>query len=608
MKAFFRLLGHIRPLRGRVALIVLLSVVVSLLSVTRVSSLGPLLLAFFQGTPPTELVHIGESGPLAEWGQRVNELARPLLELGERNLVGFVAAAMGFLLVVTFLRGVATFFQEFLTGTLSARVSIDLANDLYDHTLGLSLANYSRVGVADPVTRFTVDLENVAIGIGTVFGKTIQEPVTFLTCLAALIGINPRLTLVVFIVIPLLGLIAFVIGKEVKRAMRNALGVLSRRTRQLQETFRSIRVVKAFVMEPVEGERFRALNEQLYRQRRRMSAGNAGVSPLLELLGIFGGSVIIVLAAQALVSKRMPPEGFGAFVGALVLAMESVRKLSNVNNRVQVMLAAAERIFELRDEVPTVTEKPGATALPPLREAVRFEGVHFRYTAEEPVLRGVDLEVRRGERIAFVGASGVGKTTLVSLVPRFYDPTAGQVTVDGLDLREVTLRSLRDQIGLVTQEVFLFDDSVRANIAYGKPGATDAEIEAAARKAYADGFVRDLPRGYDTVVGEDAVILSGGQRQRLALARAILKDPAIFILDEATSQLDSESERAIQQALEAFTRDRTTFIIAHRLSTVEHADRIVVMEAGRIADVGTHAELLTRSPLYRNLHQLQFAG
>jgi subfamily B ATP-binding cassette protein MsbA len=288
--------------------------------------------------------------------------------------------------------------------------------------------------------------------------------------------------------------------------------------------------------------------------------------------------------------------------------MESVRKLSNVNNRVQVMLAAAERIFELRDEVPTVTEKPGATALPPLREAVRFEGVHFRYTAEEPVLRGVDLEVRRGERIAFVGASGVGKTTLVSLVPRFYDPTAGRVTVDGLDLREVTLRSLRDQIGLVTQEVFLFDDSVRANIAYGKPGATDAEIEAAARKAYADGFVRDLPRGYDTVVGEDAVILSGGQRQRLALARAILKDPAIFILDEATSQLDSESERAIQQALEAFTRDRTTFIIAHRLSTVEHADRIVVMEAGRIADVGTHAELLTRSPLYRNLHQLQFAG
>jgi subfamily B ATP-binding cassette protein MsbA len=202
----------------------------------------------------------------------------------------------------------------------------------------------------------------------------------------------------------------------------------------------------------------------------------------------------------------------------------------------------------------------------------------------------------------------VGKTTLVSLVPRFYDPTAGRVTVDGLDLREVTLRSLRDQIGLVTQEVFLFDDSVRANIAYGKPGATDAEIEAAARKAYADGFVRDLPRGYDTVVGEDAVILSGGQRQRLALARAILKDPAIFILDEATSQLDSESERAIQQALEAFTRDRTTFIIAHRLSTVEHADRIVVMEAGRIADVGTHAELLTRSPLYRNLHQLQFAG
>jgi len=606
MRAFWRLLGYVWPHGWRVAAVVALSAVVAVLSVTRLGSVGPLVLAFFQEGPPRQIVNLGQAGPLAQWGARINEWVQPLLRWGQVNRVQFVALLMGFIALVTFIKGTAAFFQGYLTGTLAARVGIDLANELYDHTLHLSLDSYARRGLADPVTRFTVDIETIVLGISTLFGKTIQEPVTFLTCVVVLVGISPRLTLAVFVIIPTLAAVAAVIGKQVKRAMRNVLAVRSRLTQQLQETFRGIRIVKVFVMEPAESGRFRVLNERLYRQRRRIYAGTSAVGPLLEVLGAVGAGVVIVLAARARLRGELDPQAFMAFIGALALSMASVRKLSNVYNRVQIMMAAAERIFQLRDEVPTVRERPGARELPPLRRSVRFEDVHFSYDGEEEVLRGITLEVRRGERVALVGASGVGKTTLVSLIPRFYDPTSGRITIDGVDIREVTLRSLRRQVGLVTQEVLLFDDTVRANIAYGSPQATEAEIIEAARKAHADEFIRQLPDGYDTVIGEEAVTLSGGQRQRIALARAILKNPSIFILDEATSQLDSESEHLIQEALEEFMQGRTTFIIAHRLSTVERADRIVVLEGGRIAGVGTHAELLERSTLYRNLYQLQF--
>ena len=608
MRDFCRLLGYVRPHGWRVATIVLLSAVVAVVSITRLGSLGPLVLAFVQQGPPREIVNLGQEGPFAQWSAGINEWVQPLLRWGQVNRVEFVALLMGFIVLVTFIKGTAGFFRGFLTGTLAAQVGIDLANELYDHTLHLSVDSYARRGIADPVTRFTVDVDTVVLGISTLFGKTIQEPVTFLVAVAVLVGISPRLTLAVFIVLPALAVVAAVIGKQVKGAMRNVLAVRSRLTQQLQETFRGIRIVKAFVMERAESGRFRALNDRLYRQRRRIYAGTAAVSPLLELLGAAGASVVIVLAARAQLRGELDAPAFVAFVGALALSMASVRKLSNVYNRVQIMLAAAERVFQLRDEVPTVQEQPRARELPRLRRRLRFEDVHFSYDGQEEVLRGITLEACYGERIALVGASGVGKTTLANLIPRFYDPTSGRVTIDGTDIREVTLQSLRRQIGLVTQEVLLFDDTIRANIAYGGGQATEADILEAARKAHADEFIRQLPHGYDTVVGEDAVTLSGGQRQRIALARAILKDPPIFILDEATSQLDSESEHLIQQALEEFMQGRTTFIIAHRLSTVERADRIVLLEGGRIAGVGTHAELLQESPLYRNLYQLQFGG
>jgi subfamily B ATP-binding cassette protein MsbA len=608
MRELLRLLRYAWARPAPVVAIVLLSFVVAQLSVVSIGTVGPLFALFFQEKPLENLVDLGQKGFFGGLGAHLNAWAVPLVGWAQANRVKAVALVMGFLVLMTFLKGVGSFFQEYLTGIVAGRVGVVLSDELYDHTLHLSLGNYTRRGVADPVTRFTVDIDAVVTGVATLFGKAIREPITFLMFLFLLIGISPRLTLTVFIIVPALVAVAAVIGKQIKRAMRRVLAVRTEMVRRLQESFRGIRIVKAFVMEPVEEERFHGLNERLFRMRRRIYAGDAGVSPLLELLGVMGASVVVVLAAQAVAHADLDPKRFLVFAGGLLFLLSPVRMLSAVNNRVQVMLAAAERIFELCDELPQVRERAEARGLAPLREAIRFEDVHFSYNGQDEVLRGISLEVRRGECVALVGASGVGKTTLVNLIPRFYDPTAGRITVDGSDLRDVTLRALRAQVGLVSQEVLLFSDTVRGNIAYGNLRASEADIREAARKAYADEFIRQFPDGYDTLIGEDATTLSGGQRQRIALARAILKDPSIFILDEATSQLDSESEHYIQQALAEFRRGRTTFIIAHRLSTVERADRIVLMEGGRIADIGTHAELLTRSPLYRNLYQLQFSS
>jgi len=608
MKHFRRLLGYVWPFRWRVVGIVVCSILVAQLSVVSFGTLAPLVTTFFQQEPPEKLIQLGEHGFFASVSAAVNAWGRRFIPWAQVNRVQALALLMGFFTLTTFLKATAAFFQKFLTGTLATRVGIDIANELYDHSLRLSLDSYTRRGIADPLTRFTVDIQSIVTGVGTLFGKVIQQPVMFVFSLIVLFGISTKLTLAVLLVAPLLGAIAAVIGKQVRRAMRNVLSVRTRITSQLQETFRGIRIVKAFVMEPVERARFHSLNERLYRQARRIAAGKAAMSPLMELLGVLGASVIVVLAGQAVVSEELLPGTFFVFVVFLYKLMEPVRRLSNVYNRTQITLAATERIFQLQDEIPTVQERPDARELPMLQKAVAFEDVHFTYDGQEEVLRGVTLEVRRGERVALVGPSGVGKTTLVNLIPRFYDPVSGRVTIDGIDIREVTLESLRRQIGLVSQDILLFDDTVHANIAYGNTEASRQEIEEAARKAHADVFIRELPQGYETVVGEEAVTLSGGQRQRLALARAILKDPPIFILDEATSQLDSQSERYIRDALEEFMKDRTTFVIAHRLSSVEHADKIVLLGEGQIADVGTHQELLGRCELYRTLYQLQFGG
>jgi subfamily B ATP-binding cassette protein MsbA len=373
----------------------------------------------------------------------------------------------------------------------------------------------------------------------------------------------------------------------------------------LSETLRGHRVIKTYGMEGFEAERFARANDRYFRVTRRTVRIQALNSPMMEVIAGIGLSAIFVYAAGQIRSGGMTVGGLVSFLAALMMLYKPLKDVTKVNMALQLAISSARRVFELIDSKSEIAEKPGAVRLAPFAVAIRYENVSFRY-ADEPVLENIDLTIRRGETVAIVGPSGAGKTTLVNLLPRLYDPTGGRITFDGVDLRDATLASLRGSIGLVTQDTILFDGSARENIAYGRPDASAESIESAADAAFADEFVRRLPEGYETRLGEDAGRLSGGQKQRLAIARAIFKDAPILILDEATSQLDSESESLVAQALENLTSGRTTLVIAHRLSTVRRADRIVVLENGRIVESGSHSELLTRNGLYRRLHDMQF--
>jgi subfamily B ATP-binding cassette protein MsbA len=375
----------------------------------------------------------------------------------------------------------------------------------------------------------------------------------------------------------------------------------------LKEAFSGIKIVKAYGQEEKEAERFSALNKTFRTAKVKSSQASAMASPLLEVIGVCGVAFIIWYGGGLVITGEMKPGEFFSFLTAMFMAYGPVRKMSAANVAVQRALAGAQRVFSVLDLESELSKDGGKHSLPPIKNQLEFSNVSFSYEgAQDLSLDRINLTVRVGEVVALVGASGSGKTTLVSLVPRFYRPTEGQVTIDGMDIRLVDRSSLRRQIGIVSQETVLFDDLIRHNIAYGRPDATEEQIIEAARAAYAWEFIERLPQGLDTFVGENGLKLSGGQRQRLAIARASLRDPPILILDEATSALDSESEKLVQQALANLMKDRTTLVIAHRLSTVQHADRLVVMQRGRIEEIGTHAELLEKGGLYTRLYQTQF--
>jgi subfamily B ATP-binding cassette protein MsbA len=373
----------------------------------------------------------------------------------------------------------------------------------------------------------------------------------------------------------------------------------------LGETLRGHRLIKTYAMEDFEARRFNDANHRYFEASRRTIRLQALNSPLMEILAGVGLALVFIYAAGQIRTGEMTVGGLMSFLAAIMMLYKPLKDVTRTNIVLQVALSSAERIFQIVDAPREIVERPNAVSLPPFSVALRYERVRFAY-GTEPVLREVDLVIRRGETVALAGPSGAGKTTLVNLLPRLYDPTGGRITFDGIDLREVSLDSLRRQIGLVTQDTILFDTSVRENIAYGETSPPEDRVRAAAIAAYADEFIRRLPRGYDTTVGEGASRLSGGQRQRIAIARAIYKDAPILILDEATSQLDTESEALIARALTNLMRGRTTLVIAHRLSTVRRANRILVLDQGRIVEQGSHQELLTRHGLYRRLHDMQY--
>jgi ATP-binding cassette subfamily B protein/subfamily B ATP-binding cassette protein MsbA len=468
------------------------------------------------------------------------------------------------------------------------------------------------------MARFTNDMEILGAGLKTLFGRVVAEPLRAIACILVATWISWQLTLLFVILVPAGLLVLTNIARTMKRATRRLLERMSTIYRILQETFLGIRVVKAFTMEPYERRRFRAATREYYNKAMLVVQIDAAASPVIEVLGV-AGIVLALLAGSFLVltktthlfgfrmiAQPMEAETLLQLYAFLAAVADPVRKLSSVYTRIQSGAAASDRIFSFLDRTPKVVGDSDGPILRRHRLSIEFRDVCFSYQPGSPILTNVHFAVQHGETVALVGKNGCGKSTLVGLIPRFYDPDHGSIFIDGQDIRRVHLRRLRKQIGIVTQDTVLFDDTIYNNIRYGNRRATREEVEAAARKAYAHDFITKLPHGYDTKLGETTWRPSGGQKQRIALARAILRDPSILILDEFTSQTDSEDEVLIHRALRDFMKGRTSFVITHRLNTLEIADRIVVLHAGRIEAIGTHADLLRTCPTYQRLHEAHF--
>jgi len=512
------------------------------------------------------------------------------------------------LITLALVGGLARFIQEYFAGAVGAAISISLGEEMFANILRLPIAFFERRQTGEILARFTNDMFMVNRGLANTFVKLFREPIKIAVLLGMALAVDWKLTLTVLLVLPLVGYLVVRIGKKVKKAVRRSLQKIAAMASVSAETLNGITIVKAYGMEDYETRRVNAELGKLRKYLVRMVKFDAAIAPATEFL-LWVGLVVFMLVANRQVALRELDSGDLAFLfGAVVGMMDPFRKLSSVNNMIQTSIASAERVFEFIDMKSDITEAPDATALPRLKESLRFENVRFSYDGKAEVLRDIDFEVRKGEMVALVGFSGAGKSTIVKLIPRFYDVTSGAVTIDGVDIRTATFASLRDQISVVTQDTILFNESVRSNIAFGRETYALERVQQAAVAAHAAEFIERLPARYDTNIGESGATLSGGQRQRLAIARAIIKDPAILILDEATSSLDSESEQAIQKAIEEFIVGRTTLVIAHRLSTVQRADRILVVDEGRIVEQGAHRELIEQQGLYRRLYDTQFAA
>ncbi len=591
MRTYLRLFRFALPYRWRLAAALVCMLVLAGATAAYVNLLGPTLSFLFTGE--TRSVQ-----SLSRLAPRWLDVDAFLAHIDRARMLQILPLVI---VGVALVKGVAYFGQAYLMATASQRMTADMRRALFDRVVRLPPAFHARRHSGDLIARFSADVGTVQLAISDAVATSLRDGLTVVVMLVNCFVLDWKLSLISFGAIPATLVPVIRISKRLRRNTGDSVATVGRISEIALEAVAGIRVIQSFCAEAWESERFAAANGRWLKFERRIARVRSFSSPLMEVMAAAGLAAAIWWVGSRILSGQLEAGKFFSFIAAVMLLYQPVKMLGRVGQTAIQGAVSGQRIFEIIDAESTVPDR-GTIALPPLARSIRYEGVGFAYD-ERPVLHGLDLEIRRGEVVALVGPSGGGKTTIANLLPRFWDVTAGRITFDGVDVRDATQASLRGQIAMVGQETVLFNDSVRANIAYGRADVSRDELERAARVAQAHEFIARLPQGYDTPVGERGVLLSGGQRQRIAIARALLKDPRILIFDEATSALDTRSEALIQQSLDRLLQGRTVFMVAHRLSTIQRAHRIVVLDKGRIAEIGSHADLLARRGHYFRLHQ-----
>lgn len=573
MKYYRRLLRFVRPYLGIISIAIVLSLFVSLLSAAQA------------------------------W------LAKPVIDdvfiKKDWEMLKVITFAI---VVISFFKNLLGYIYSYMMRYVGMKVVTDLRRFLYGHLILLPLGFFTKNPSGNLISRMTNDIGMLQEVLANSVKNLFVEGFTFIALIGVAFHRKWDLAILAMLSLPFAVIIVLKIGEKLRKISRNVQDKMADLTSALSETFTGIKMVKAFGMEGFEAKRFDEKNKSYLNIFMKVTRLSEIPSPLMEFIGVGLGVAFVVWYGGSQVIKGTTSAGtFFSFMIAILMLYAPIRRLGHVNINLQQAIGASERVFSIIDTRSESYKGDELKELPEIKEGIEFRNVSFQYEdRKRNALSGINLKVSAGEIIALIGVSGVGKTTLMNLIPRFYDPTEGSILIDGVDIREVTIESLRGKIGIVSQETILFNDTVRNNIAYGRIGAGNKDVIGAARAAYAHDFVMEMPQGYDTVIGEKGVRLSGGQKQRIAIARALLKNPPILILDEATSSLDSDSERMVQEALKNLMKDRTTFVIAHRLSTIQRSDRIVVIDRGQVVEIGGHEDLMQKGGLYRRLYSIQF--